>query len=84
MKYIIILSNQVPIFDGSAMEWEKAIEQVGLKVAKDPHGNDYDKMAPYLNGPIHVSRNDSFVVAFPSPNVHVTVGIDFPQVLVFF
>lgn len=71
---------EVPIFDGSAREWVKAIEQAGLVVAKDAHGNDTQKMAPYLNRPVHFWRSDAFVVAFPSPKVHITVGIDFPQV----
>lgn len=71
---------EVPIFDGSANEWVKAIEQVGLKVATDQSGNSCEKMAPYVNEPVHVWKNDSFVAAFPSPKVHITYGIDFPQV----
>ncbi|KAK4765110.1 hypothetical protein SAY86_026200 [Trapa natans] len=71
---------EVPILDGSAMEWVKAIEEVGLEVAKDTHGNDYKKVAPYLNEPVHLSRNDSSMIAFPSSNIRISVGIDFPQV----
>lgn len=37
-------------------------------------------MAPHLNEPIHVCKNDSFLVAFPAPKVHTTYGIDFNQV----
>ncbi|XP_031388171.1 probable UDP-3-O-acyl-N-acetylglucosamine deacetylase 2, mitochondrial isoform X2 [Punica granatum] len=71
---------EVPIFDGSAREWVEAIEKVGLEIAKDSRGNDCEKIAPYLNEPVHFWHIDSFVVAFPSPKVHVTFGIDFPQV----
>lgn len=71
---------EVPIFDGSASEWVKAIEQVGLKVATDQCGNSCEKMAPYVNEPVHAWRKDSFVAAFPSQKVHITYGIDFPQV----
>ncbi|PSS13369.1 UDP-3-O-acyl-N-acetylglucosamine deacetylase [Actinidia chinensis var. chinensis] len=73
-------SVEVPIFDGSARKWVEAIEQVGLKVATDRGGNSYEKMAPFLNEPVHVWKNDSFVAAFPSPEVHVTCGINFSHV----
>ncbi|KAI8016365.1 60S ribosomal protein L5 [Camellia lanceoleosa] len=36
-------------------------------------------MAPFLNEPVHARMNDSFVVAFPSPEVHTTCGINFSQ-----
>lgn len=71
---------EVPILDGSAGEWVEAIEGVGLKVAKDASGNSLEKMAPYLDEPVHVWRNDSFVVAFPSSQVHISCGINFPHV----
>ncbi|GAB2296934.1 hypothetical protein Dimus_031036 [Dionaea muscipula] len=73
-------SVEVPILDGSAREWVEAIEQTGLEDAVDQSGNIREKMVPCLNEPVHVSRNDSFVAAFPSPYVHVTYGINFPQV----
>ncbi|KAF5750110.1 UDP-3-O-acyl N-acetylglycosamine deacetylase family protein [Tripterygium wilfordii] len=71
---------EVPILDGSAGKWVEVIEQMGLKVAVDQSGNSCDKLAPYLNEPMHVWRNDSFVAAFPSPKVLISYGIDFPQV----
>ena len=71
---------QVPIFDGSASEWAEAIEQVGLKVATDECGNSNEKMAAYINKPVHILKNGSFVAAFPSPEVCITYGICFPQV----
>lgn len=73
-------SVEVPILDGSAREWVEAIELVGLKVATDQGGNSCEKMAPFLNKSLHVRKNDSFVAAIPSPEVHITCGIDFPQV----
>lgn len=72
---------QVPIFDGSAREWVEAIEQVGLQVATDHHGDCCEKMIAYVNEPVHVWRNDSFVAAFPSEEIRITYGIDFRQVL---
>ncbi|GJT82783.1 probable UDP-3-O-acyl-N-acetylglucosamine deacetylase 2, mitochondrial isoform X1 [Tanacetum coccineum] len=59
-------SAEVPIFDGSAREWVEAIEQVGLTVAMDSIGKSYDKLAPYLTQPVHVSKGDSLIAAFPS------------------
>ncbi|KAB1205829.1 putative UDP-3-O-[3-hydroxymyristoyl] N-acetylglucosamine deacetylase 5 [Morella rubra] len=71
---------EVPILDGSANEWVKEIEQIGVEVATDQFGNSCEKMAPYVNEPVHVWRNDSFVAAIPSEKIHITYGIDFPQV----
>ncbi|XP_027361282.1 probable UDP-3-O-acyl-N-acetylglucosamine deacetylase 2, mitochondrial isoform X2 [Abrus precatorius] len=70
---------EIPIFDGSAREWVAAVEEVGLKVAADLYGNSVEKMAPHVNEPVYVSRNDSFVAAFPADGVQITYGINFPQ-----
>lgn len=56
------------------------IEEAGLVEAVDECGKNWEKMAPYLNEVVHVLKNDSFAVAFPSPKLHVTYGIDFPEV----
>ncbi|KAL0446724.1 UNVERIFIED_CONTAM: putative UDP-3-O-acyl-N-acetylglucosamine deacetylase 1, mitochondrial [Sesamum latifolium] len=72
-------SVEVPIFDGSAREWVEAIDQAGLKVAVDRDGKSCEKLAPYLNEPVHVTKNDSFLAAFPCSKVNITYGIDFPQ-----
>ncbi|GAB4828697.1 Probable UDP-3-O-acyl-N-acetylglucosamine deacetylase 1, mitochondrial [Ancistrocladus abbreviatus] len=71
---------EVPILDGSAREWVESIQKAGLEDAVDQNGNNCEKMVPFLNEPVHVWRNDSFVAAFPSPTVHITGGINFPQV----
>ncbi|XP_042007203.1 probable UDP-3-O-acyl-N-acetylglucosamine deacetylase 1, mitochondrial isoform X3 [Salvia splendens] len=72
-------SVEVPIFDGSAREWVDAINQSGLKVAVDIGGQSCQKLAPYLNEPVHVLHNDSFIAAIPYPKVCITYGIDYPQ-----
>ncbi|KAH7570881.1 hypothetical protein JRO89_XS05G0212300 [Xanthoceras sorbifolium] len=72
---------EVPIFDGSASTWVEAIEQIGVKEALDQCGKTGEKLAPYLNEPVYVWKNHSFVAAFPSPKLHITYGIDFPQVI---
>ena len=76
--------TQVPIFDGSAREWMEAIRQVGLMVAKDGGGKSCEKLAPFLNEPVFVSKNDSFVAAFPSQKTKIRYGIDFSKVHLFF
>ncbi|VFQ66485.1 unnamed protein product [Cuscuta campestris] len=73
-------SVEVPIFDGSAREWVRAIQEVGLEVAAHPSGENYDKLAPYVNEPIHMWKNDAFIAAFPSSNIRISYGINFPQV----
>ncbi|CAK7326809.1 unnamed protein product [Dovyalis caffra] len=74
--------SEVPILDGSAREWVDKIEKAGLVAAEDECGNGCEKLAPYLNEPIHVLKNDSFIAAFPSPKVQISYGIDFPQVAI--
>ncbi|KAG7598349.1 Ribosomal protein S5 domain 2-type fold [Arabidopsis suecica] len=71
---------EVPIFDGSAKEWVDAIEGVGLKVAQNHVGESVEKMVAHVNKPVYVSKNDSFVTAFPALETRITCGIDFPQV----
>lgn len=71
---------QVPIFDGSAREWVEAIEQVGVTVAMDSNGRNCEKLAPYLTQPVHVSKGDSVISAFPSKQISISYGINFPQV----
>ncbi|XP_057963329.1 probable UDP-3-O-acyl-N-acetylglucosamine deacetylase 1, mitochondrial isoform X2 [Malania oleifera] len=76
----IDIGHEVPILDGSAMEWVEAIEQAGVKVATDQGGRTREKMVPFLNEALLVWKDDSFIAAFPSSNVNVTYLIDFPQV----
>ncbi|KAK2453491.1 UDP-3-O-acyl N-acetylglycosamine deacetylase family protein [Trifolium repens] len=70
---------EIPILDGSAREWVAALEEVGLEIATDVDGKSYEKIAPHVNEPVHVWRNDSFITAFPSEVVQVTYGINFPR-----
>ncbi|KAI3825151.1 hypothetical protein L1987_06627 [Smallanthus sonchifolius] len=73
-------SVEVPIFDGSAREWVEAIDQVGLTVAMDCNGRPCDRVAPYLTEPVHVSKGDSVIAAFPSNETNISYGINFSQV----
>ncbi|MCL7035180.1 hypothetical protein MKW94_004978 [Papaver nudicaule] len=60
-------ADEVPLLDGSAKELVEAVDKSGLSVCKDNNGNTKEKLAPFVNEPVHVWRNDSFIAAFPSP-----------------
>ncbi|GKC91487.1 probable UDP-3-O-acyl-N-acetylglucosamine deacetylase 2 [Tanacetum coccineum] len=74
-------SASIPIFDGSAREWVKAIKQVGLTVAMDSNSRSCDKLAPYLTEPVHVSKGDSVIAAFPSKETNISYEINFHHVI---
>ncbi|KAK9064597.1 hypothetical protein SSX86_015979 [Deinandra increscens subsp. villosa] len=73
-------SVEIPIFDGSSREWVEAIDKVGLTVALDSNGRTCERLAPYLTQPVHVSKGDSVITAFPSNETSISYGINFPQV----
>lgn len=73
-------SVEVPILDGSAKEWVEAIEEAGLEDAVDQFGNKHEKMAPFVNEPLYIQNNDSFLAALPCPSIHISYGINFEQV----
>lgn len=72
--------NEVPLLDGSAKIWVDAILEAGLSPAIDDGGNKVPRKVFVLDKPLHVSNGDSFVAAFPSPQLRITYGIDFGQV----
>lgn len=72
--------NEVPLLDGSAKMWVEAVREAGISPATDEDGNKVPRSRFVLNKPLHVSSGDSFVAAFPSPQLRITYGIDFGQV----
>lgn len=72
-------SDEVPLLDGSAQEWVEAIRSAGLCVAEDISGEKLEKMAPKIDEPVYLRKDDCFVSAFPSSQIHITYGIDFPK-----
>ncbi|KAL3675850.1 hypothetical protein R1sor_025798 [Riccia sorocarpa] len=72
--------NEVPLLDGSALQWVEAIEDAGLSTAVDKRGFSQARKALVIKEPITVCHGDSFVAAFPSSHTRLTYGIDFPQV----
>ncbi|KAG6511693.1 hypothetical protein ZIOFF_029770 [Zingiber officinale] len=84
LKRIVIdwfTNKQVPLLDGSAKQWVEAIKEAGLYVANDHNGCSLEKLVPKLHEPLYLCHRNSFLIAFPSPNIHITYGIDFSKVL---
>ena len=63
---------ELPLLDGSAQDWVKAIQQAGLVTTGEM------KTDPWvLTQPITVQQGDMFVAAFPAPSLRFTYGIEF-------
>jgi UDP-3-O-[3-hydroxymyristoyl] N-acetylglucosamine deacetylase len=63
--------GEMPLLDGSAIEWVKAIESVGTQAI----GRDRDRSS--LQEPIWIREGDVFVAAIPSTELRFSYGIDF-------
>lgn len=63
--------GEMPLLDGSAIEWIKAIESVGTQALGEQHDR------PILNEPIWIREGDVFVAAIPSTELRFSYGIDF-------
>ncbi|MCW6036198.1 UDP-3-O-acyl-N-acetylglucosamine deacetylase [Spirulina subsalsa FACHB-351] len=70
---IEIDGGEVPLLDGSAGEWVKAIAQVGLQELPEA-----ETPSPLVvKQPITVQEGEAFVTALPAPRLRLTYGIDF-------
>ncbi|MBD2004356.1 MULTISPECIES: UDP-3-O-acyl-N-acetylglucosamine deacetylase [Cyanophyceae] len=64
---------EVPLLDGSALEWVKAISQVGVV----PNLESSPDSSFILQEPVWVYDGDAFVAALPAPLTRFSYGIDF-------
>lgn len=64
---------EVPLLDGSALEWVKAISQVGVV----PNVDSSLESSFILQEPVWVYDGDAFVAALPAPLTRFSYGIDF-------
>ena len=71
---IVINGHEVPLLDGSALEWVEAIASAGLVPAATPR-----PAAPRLEQPLLRTRGNSVITATPSDRFGVVGIIDFPQ-----
>jgi UDP-3-O-[3-hydroxymyristoyl] N-acetylglucosamine deacetylase len=62
---------EVPLLDGSAQPWVKAIAQSGLVEQPAP------RPVYSLREPIWIYQGDAFAAALPAPTLRFTYGIDF-------
>ncbi|XP_049936003.1 probable UDP-3-O-acyl-N-acetylglucosamine deacetylase 1, mitochondrial isoform X4 [Nymphaea colorata] len=72
--------DEVPLLDGSARRWVDAVEEATLCDAVDDYGRCIEKLAPFVVEPVHILYGDSFIAAYPSEKIHITYGINFPQI----
>ncbi|MEQ8752890.1 MAG: UDP-3-O-acyl-N-acetylglucosamine deacetylase [Coleofasciculus sp. G1-WW12-02] len=77
---IEIDGSEVPLLDGSALAWVKAIQEVGIVESECPQNSSH--LSPlaspmFVGEPIWVCRDDAFVAALPAPITRFTYGIDF-------
>lgn len=68
---IEINGPEVPLLDGSAQEWVRAIVAAGWVDQGEP------RLYPLIQEPIWVRREDAFVAALPAREPRFTYGIDF-------
>jgi len=63
---------EIPLLDGSALEWARAIAEVG-RVSQGATKTEFP-----LPQPVTIHHKDAFVAAFPASEQRFTYGIDFP------
>ena len=64
---------EVPLLDGSALEWSRQIQAVGTVEQAEP------RPARVLNEPVIVRDGDAYVMALPASELRFSYGIDFPM-----
>ncbi len=64
---------EVPLLDGSALEWTKSIAEVGLTSQTE----QVNEAPLVVDKEIWVRQDDAFVAAIPAPYTRFTYGIDF-------
>ena len=69
---------ELPVLDGSAVEWVRAIANAGM--VEVPDSDRFQASPPDLQlaEPIWVRKGDAFVAALPASELQFTYGIDFP------
>jgi len=77
---IEIDGSELPLLDGSALAWIKAIQEVGMVESKRPQtSSPFPPLSSPMSveEPIWVNQEDAFVAALPAPMTRFTYGIDF-------
>ncbi|MGB7415111.1 MAG: UDP-3-O-acyl-N-acetylglucosamine deacetylase [Thermosynechococcaceae cyanobacterium] len=67
---------EVPLLDGSALEWVQRLAGVGWAPQASP------RYRYSINAPITVQQDDAFIVALPASTTRLSYGIDFPETVI--
>ncbi len=70
--HIEVDGKEIPLLDGSAIQWVKAFEEVGIKKAPKP-----DNFSPEINKPILLNKEGSVIAATPSEKTTIISTINF-------
>ncbi len=71
--HIEISGNEIPLLDGSAIEWIQEIEKAGMI-----RSNTSPNPRLELKTPVYVNKAESFIFAMPSKKLKLIGLIDFP------
>ena len=71
--HIQITGNEIPLLDGSALDWIEAIEKVGMI-----NSTTSPKLRPELTSPVFVTEGESVVFAIPSKSLKLIGVVDYP------
>ena len=71
---IVLSGSEVPLLDGSALNWVEALAEVGLQTASSARPTP-----PSLSQPLSRHRGSSVITATPADRFSVVGIIDFPQ-----
>jgi len=71
--HIEVDGKEIPLLDGSAIEWVKAFEEAGIKKAPTP-----DNFFREINKSIILKKDDSVIAATPSEKTKIISTICFP------
>ncbi|MBV5257638.1 UDP-3-O-acyl-N-acetylglucosamine deacetylase [Synechococcus moorigangaii CMS01] len=63
---------ELPLLDGSALEWAEAIANAGTELLTPENSS-----SPTISEPLWQREGDMFVAALPSPELRFSYGIDF-------
>ena len=71
--HIEVDGKEIPLLDGSAIQWVQAFEEVGIK--KMPRPDDFFRE---INKSIVLNKADSVIAAIPSQKIKIISTISFP------
>ncbi|MFG6093680.1 UDP-3-O-acyl-N-acetylglucosamine deacetylase [Leptolyngbyaceae cyanobacterium CCMR0082] len=70
---IEIDGSEVPLMDGSSLDWSRLVQSVGTVEQESPRGGGI------LSEPVIVRDGDAYVMALPASELRFSYGIDFPM-----